>query len=58
MILPGMYITGFMLSNMFAYLASGICVWAIAGHKRFFSKKYIDKDNLRWSDMYEYCKVS
>ena len=39
-----MGITGFMLSNMFADLASGICVWLIAGHKRFLSKKYIDKE--------------
>ncbi|MBR4200255.1 MAG: polysaccharide biosynthesis C-terminal domain-containing protein [Oscillospiraceae bacterium] len=39
-------ITGFMLSNMFADLASGTCVWLIAGHRRFLSRKFIDKELL------------
>lgn len=39
-------ITGFMLSNMFADTVSGIGVWCIAKHGRFFSFKYIDKELL------------
>lgn len=39
-------VTGFMLSNMFADLMSGICVWNIAKHGRFFSRKFIDKELL------------
>ena len=39
-------ITGFMLSNMFADTMSGICVWCIAKHGRFFSRKFIDKELL------------
>ena len=39
-------ITGFMLSNMIADLASGTCVWLIAGHGRFLSRKFIDKELL------------
>ena len=39
-------ITGFMLSNMFADMVSGIGVWCIARHGRFFSFKYIDKELL------------
>lgn len=39
-------ITGFMLSNMFADTASGVCVWAIAHHGRYFSRKFIDKELL------------
>lgn len=39
-------VTGFMLSNMFADLMSGICVWCIAGHKRYFNRKFIDKELL------------
>lgn len=41
-----MGVTGFMLSNMFADAASGLCVWFIAGHGKFFSRKYIDKELL------------
>lgn len=39
-------ITGFMLSNMIADLLSGISVWCIAKHGKFFSRKYIDKELL------------
>ena len=39
-------ITGFMLSNMFADLVSGIGVWCIAKHGKFFSFKYIDRELL------------
>lgn len=39
-------VTGFMLSNMFADLMSGVCVWTIAKHGRFFSRKFIDKELL------------
>ena len=39
-------ITGFMLSNMFADTASGLGVWFIAGHRRFFSRKFVDKELL------------
>lgn len=39
-------ITGFMLSNMVADLISGIGVWCVAKHGRFFSRKYIDKELL------------
>ncbi len=39
-------ITGFMLSNMFADTVSGIGVWCIAKHGRYFSFKYVDKELL------------
>lgn len=39
-------ITGFLLSVMFSDLLSGISVWLIAGHQRFFSPKYVDKELL------------
>lgn len=41
-----MGVPGFMLSNMFADTVSGVCVWVIAGHGKFFSRKYIDKELL------------
>ena len=39
-------ITGFLLSSMIADTISGICVWLIARHGRFFSRKFIDKELL------------
>lgn len=39
-------VTGFMLSNMFADLMSGVCVWCFARHGRFFSRRFIDKELL------------
>ena len=39
-------ITGFLLSNMIADTVSGVGVWCIARHGRFFSPKFIDKDLL------------
>lgn len=39
-------VTGFMLANMLSDLCSGILVWLIAGHRRFFSFRYIDKELL------------
>ena len=41
-----MGIPGFMLSNILADLVSGLSLWAIAQHKRFFGRRYIDKDLL------------
>lgn len=39
-------ITGFMLSVMLSDLLSGLAVWAIAGHGRYFSFRYVDKELL------------
>lgn len=39
-------ITGFLLSVMLSDLCSGVSVWLIAGHSRFFSRKYVDKELL------------
>lgn len=39
-------ITGFMLANMFSDLISGMTVWTIARHGRFYSRRYIDKELL------------
>ena len=41
-----MGITGFMLSVMLSDFLSGLTVWALAGHRRYFSFKYIDKELL------------
>ena len=39
-------VTGFMLSIMLSDLLSGITVWTLAGHSRFFSPKYVDRELL------------
>ena len=39
-------ITGFLCSSMIADTLSGLCVWSIAGHSRFFSRKFIDRELL------------
>lgn len=39
-------ITGFMLSVMLSDFLSGLSVWLIAGHDRFFSFKFVDKELL------------
>lgn len=41
-----MGITGFMLSVMLSDFLSGLTVWALAGHGRYFSFRYIDKELL------------
>lgn len=42
----GMGITGFMLSMICSDLISGVTVWYIAGHSRFYSRKYVDRELL------------
>ncbi len=39
-----MDVTGFMLSNICADLCSGIGVWLIARHGKYFSFKYVDRE--------------
>ena len=39
-------ITGFMLSVMLSDFLSGLSVWLIAGHDRFFSFRFVDKELL------------
>lgn len=40
-------VTGFMLSVMLSDLLSGSLVWLIAGHKKYFSFRFIDRELLR-----------
>ena len=39
-------VTGFMLSVMLSDLCSGLAVWSLAGHRRFFSFRFVDKELL------------
>ena len=41
-----MGIPGFMLANILADLVSGFNVWIIAGHGKYCSRKYVDKELL------------
>ncbi|MBP0975009.1 MAG: polysaccharide biosynthesis C-terminal domain-containing protein [Oscillospiraceae bacterium] len=40
-------ITGFLLAVMLSDLTSGVFVWWIAGHGRYFRRKYIDRELLQ-----------
>lgn len=42
----GWGITGFMLATLLSDLLSGISVWVIANHNRYFSFRYVDKELL------------
>ncbi len=39
-------VTGFLLSVMLSDLCSGITVWLFAGHSKYFSRDYVDKELL------------
>ena len=39
-------VTGFMLSVMFSDFLSGVTVWMLARHSRYFSFRYVDKELL------------
>lgn len=40
-------VTGFLLSVLLSDLLSGLTVWVIAGHSRFYSPRFVDKELLR-----------
>ncbi len=42
-----MGVTGFMLSVMLSDFCSGTMVWLIAGHSRYYSRKYVDRELLQ-----------
>ncbi len=40
-------VTGFMLSVMLSDFCSGTMVWLIAGHSRYYSRRYVDRELLQ-----------
>lgn len=41
-----MGVTGFMLATICSDFCSGVTVWLLAGHSRYFSRRYVDRELL------------